>query len=306
MATEQKIVPCIWFNKDADEAVAFYLSAFGDSAECTELVRSHYPNEGLADFQSDMAGEPLTIEFSLGGVRLTALNAGSEFRPTPMLSFIVNFDPARDKHAAENIDALWERLSDGGKVLIEIGAQPYSPRYGWVEDKYGVSWQLMLTDPDGDPRPFLIPTFLFANANTNRASEAVEFYTSLFPDSRIGMLARNPEANEDAAAGSLMFGEFAVGEQWFAAMDAPRPQDYDFTEGVSLQVECADQLEIDRVWGELSRVPEAEQCGWCKDQFGVSWQVVPANMDQLMTPENWAKMMRMGKIEIAEFAPVVE
>ena len=187
MTAEQKIVPCIWFNKDADEAVSFYLSTFGDSAECAELQRSHYPTEGLEEFQSDMAGEPLTIEFSLGGVRLTALNAGSEFRPTPMLSFIVNFDPSRDKHAGAHIDEVWERLSEGGEVLIDIGAQPYSPRYGWVQDRYGVSWQLMQTDPDGEPRPFLIPTFLFANANANRASEAIEFYASLFPDTRIDL-----------------------------------------------------------------------------------------------------------------------
>lgn len=300
MTTEPMIVPCIWCNANADEVVEFYLSVFGDSAACAELRRAQYPADGLADFQSELAGETLTIEFSIGGVRLTALNAGEGFPPSPMLSFIVNVDPSRDDRAREHIDDLWTRLADGGTVLMEIGEQPYSPRYGWVQDRYGVSWQLMLTDPQGDPRPFLIPTFLFANANANRAGEAIDFYTSVFGDARVGTVERYPEAHQDAAAGAVMFGEFAVGEQWFAAMDSPISHEFDFNESVSLQVECADQAEIDRYWTQLSHVPEAEQCGWCKDQFGVSWQVVPAGIDNLMTPENWATLMRMRKIELAE------
>jgi predicted 3-demethylubiquinone-9 3-methyltransferase (glyoxalase superfamily) len=298
-AMSQQIVPCIWFNGNADEAVDFYKCVFAD---CEELRRSHYPTSGLADFQQDMAGEVLTIEFTIGDVRLTALNAGSEFKPNPMLSFIVNFDPSRDPDAAAQLDVAWERLSYDRNVLMELGEYPFSKRYGWVQDKYGASWQLMLTDPEGDPRPFLIPSLMFANDNVNRAAEAIDFYTSVFPDSRAGMVANYPEANGEVVAGSVMFGEFAVGSQWFAVMDSPVRHEFDFNEGISLQIECADQAEIDYFWGKLSHVPEAEVCGWCKDQFGVSWQVVPADIDQLMTPENFATMMKMQKIVIADFA----
>src|SRR5689334_6460327 len=104
--SEQKIVPCIWFNADADEAVAFYQSALPD---CEVRNRSQYPTDGLADFQSEMAGKTLTTEFSVGGLRITALNGGSEFRPTPMLSFILNFDPATDEAAADRLESTWQR-----------------------------------------------------------------------------------------------------------------------------------------------------------------------------------------------------
>ena len=107
-----------------------------------------------------MAGEVLTIDFAIGGVRITALNGGPEFTPTPMLSFIVNFDPSQEEHAAAQLDKVWNQLSRDGKVLMELGEYPFSKRYGWVQDKFGVSWQLMLTDPTGEPRisgpePFL-------------------------------------------------------------------------------------------------------------------------------------------------------
>lgn len=296
---DQTIVPCIWCNENADEVVAFYRSVF---PETDENRRSHYPSDGLADFQKHMAGEVLTIDFSIGGVRLTALNAGAEFTPNPMLSFIVNFDPSRDEHAVDYLNAAWDQLVVGGKTLMPLDEYPFSKWYGWVQDKYGVSWQLMLTDPAGDPRPFLVPSLMFANDNVNRAAEAIEFYTSAFPGSRIGTMVEWPVGQDEVVAGAVMFGEFEVGSQWFAAMDSPVAHDFDFNEGLSLQVECADQDEIDNFWEKLSTDPEAEVCGWCKDQFGVSWQVVPANFDQMLTPETFPILHKMRKIEIAEFS----
>jgi len=297
--TEQKIVPNIWCSGNAAEVADFYVSAFPDAEV---RGRTRYPTDGLADFQQPLAGEDLVVDFSIGGIRMMAINAGPEFVPTPTLSFLVNLDPSRDDRAAARADELWQRLSEGGSVLMELGAYPFSKRYGWVQDHYGVSWQLMLTDPEGEPRPFLIPSLMFANANVNRAGEAVEFYTSVFADSRIGTLVRHPQDQGEARAGSLMFGEFAVGEQWFAAMDSPIRHDFDFNEGISLLVECDDQAEVDYFWDKLSRVPEAEQCGWCKDQFGVSWQVAPKGMEQLLhKPGNFEAMMKMKKIVLAEF-----
>jgi len=297
MTIRQKIVPCIWCNANAEQAVAFYLSAFPDAEE---LRRSHYPTTGLADFQQSMAGDVLTIDFSLGGFRMTALNAGSEFRLNPMLSFIVNFDPSHRPSAEAELDALWAQLTDGGQVLMELAEYPFSKHYGWVQDRFGVSWQLMLTNPEGEPRPFIIPSLMFANDNVNRGNEALDFYTSVFPDARRGNVYSHPEDQDLVKAGSVMFGEFAVGDQWFALMDSPVGHDFDFNEGLSLQVECADQAEIDRTWEALSREPEAEVCGWCKDQFGVSWQVVPENIEELLVGSGFAAMLKMKKIVIAD------
>lgn len=297
----QKITPNLWFDHDAKEAVDFYVSAFPDSRI---VSTSYYPQtaaEGLADFQLDMAGKELTLEFVLGGLSFTAINAGPEFKPTPAISFMVNFDPSQDGEAREHLDELWEKLAVDGEVLMPLDEYPYSKRYGWVRDRYGYTWQLILTDPDGDERPFIIPSLLFSGNNTNHAEEAMTFYTSVFADSRVGVIARYPEATGPAAAGSVMFADFTLAGQWFAAMDSGTEQAHAFNEAVSFAVLCNDQDEIDGLWGKLSRVPEAEQCGWCKDKYGVSWQIVPANMEELLEkPGAYARMMEMKKIVIAD------
>jgi predicted 3-demethylubiquinone-9 3-methyltransferase (glyoxalase superfamily) len=149
---QQKIVPNLWFDGNAKEAVEFYLSVFPDSKA---IGTSYYPEEGLLDFQKDLAGKELTIDFELHGNRFTAINAGPEFK---------------------------------------------------------------------------------------------------------------------------------------------------FNESISFSINCEDQEEIDYYWSKLSAVPESEQCGWCKDKFGLSWQVVPKNMEELMKrPDAFTKMLEMKKLVIADF-----
>ena len=185
---------------------------------------------------------------------------------------------------------------------MELGEYPYSKRYGWVQDRYGLTWQLILTNPEGEPRPFIIPSLMFTGENTNRAEEAIQFYLSVFKNSKLGTVARYQEDTGPAKAGSLMFGDFVLENEWFAAMDSGVEQDFAFNEAVSFAVECEDQAEIDELWSQLSKVPESEQCGWCKDQYGVSWQIVPKNMNELMEkPGAYVKMMEMKKLVIADF-----
>lgn len=292
----QRIVPNLWFNGEASEAVAFYTAAFPGG----RIVETqYYPTEGLLDFQQAMAGEVLTIEYELGGHRFIAINAGDEFRPNPSVSFFVNFDPSVDPDAREHLDELWAALADGGTALMPLQEYPFSPHYGWIEDRYGVSWQLMLTNPDGEPRPFIIPSIMFGHTVQGRATEAIDFYTAVF-GGRAGNVVPYP-AEAGAAAGQVMFGEYQLLDQWFATMDAA-DQDFTFTCGVSLMVYCRGQAELDRYWEQLSAVPEAEQCGWCADRFGLSWQLIPDNLDELMAkPDAYPKLMGMGKIEIAAF-----
>jgi len=292
----QRIVPNIWFDHTAAEAAEFYTSVFPNARV---VDTQHYPTEGLLDFQADMAGEVLTVEFEIDGYRMIGINAGSEFRPNPSVSFFVNFDPSVDPDARRHLDELWVALSDGGKALMPLQEYPHSPHYGWIEDRYGVSWQLMLTDPAGEPRPFLIPSIMFGSAVRGRAREALDFYTSVF-DGRVGgVFTYPPEAGE--VAGEVMFADFQLLGQWFATMDAA-DQDFTFTCGVSLMVNCHGQDELDRYWDRLSAVPDAEVCGWCADEYGLSWQVVPDNLDELMAkPGAYAKLMAMSKIDIAAF-----
>ena len=99
-----------------------------------------------------------------------------------------------------------------------------------------------------------------------------------------------------------MFGDAELSGQWFAAMDGVGEQGFTFTEAVSYAAVCQDQTEIDYYWDKLSVHPESEQCGWCKDKFGVSWQIVPANVDELLArPNGYANMMQMKKLIIEDF-----
>lgn len=297
-ATVQKIVPSLWFDRTAAAAADFYREAFPSSRI---VSTSRYPTEGLLDFQRDLAGEVLTIEFEIGGHRITFINAGPNYRPNLALSFLVNVDPSSDDASREQLDDLWAALTDGGRVLMPLDGYPFAERYGWVEDRFGVNWQLMLSDPSGEPRPFLIPDFLFGGAAQNRAQEAIEYYTAVFAEARVGTLVRYEQQSGPAPAGAVMFADFELEGQWFAAMDSAVPQDVSFTPGFSLQVMCAGQDEIDRLWAALSAVPAAEQCGWCVDRFGVSWQIVPHDIGKLVSsPESYQAMMGMKKIVIAD------
>lgn len=300
---QQKITPNLWFDGNAQEAVDFYVSAFPESKI---LSSANYPNsaeDGLADFQLDMAGKVLTIDFELGGQRFGAINAGPEFKVNPSISFMLNFDPSRDPQAREHLDELWAKLIDGGEALMALDTYPFSEHYGWLKDRYGVTWQLMLTNPAGEPRPFIVPSLLFTKQNTNHAEEAINFYLSVFKDTKQGILSRYPADAGQAKAGSLMYADFTLEGQWFAAMDGGGAEhEFAFNEAVSLVVTCKDQAEIDSYWEKLSAVPEAEQCGWCKDKYGVSWQIVPENMDELMQrPHAFANLMNMHKLVIADF-----
>lgn len=258
------------------------------------------------------AGTVLTVEFEIDGYKIVGLNGGPVFQFTPALSFTVNFDPSKDPEAREHLDDIWEALADGGSTLMPLQEYPFSKRYGWVKDKYGVTWQLILTDPEGEPRPHIIPSFMFANEISGRAEEAINFYTSVFEDAEPGNLTRyvegggelNPQGMKE---GTLMFGDFMLEGQWFAAMDSGAGHDFTFNEGISLMVMCKDQEEIDYYWGKLSAKPEFEQCGWVKDQFGVSWQITPVGMEAILNDPDkeranraMAAMMKMKKIVIAD------
>ena len=122
-----------------------------------------------------------------------AISAGPLFKFNPSVSFFVNFDPSRDPQAREHLDATWAKLSEGGQALMPLDAYPFSPRFGWVQDRYGVSWQLILTDPSGEPRPAIMPSLMFTGEVCGKAEEAGAFYRSVFDGSRAGRLVRYPE-----------------------------------------------------------------------------------------------------------------
>jgi predicted 3-demethylubiquinone-9 3-methyltransferase (glyoxalase superfamily) len=268
----QKITPHLWFDKEAKEAAEFYTSIFPNS-KITHVTTLHNTPSGDCD----------VVSFNVWGYSFMAISAGPLFKFNPSISFMVNFDPLHDKEAKTRIDAMWAKLLEGGKVLMPLDKYPFSERYGWVQDKYGLSWQLILTNPEGEERPLIIPSLMFVGEACGKAEEASDFYLSVFKGSKRGAIARYPAGMEPDKEGTVMFTDFKIEDQWFAAMDSARMHDFTFNEAVSLIVNCESQEEIDDYWGKLSAVPEAEQCGWLKDKYGVSWQIVPKQMDEMMS-----------------------
>ena len=280
---DQVITPAIWCDGTADEAAQFYADVFRD-----------------ASIAEQAPGIAATV--SIHGFRLSLINGGNQYAPNPSISCILNFDPllfGGEEQARTYLDELYKRLSTGG-VLMELGEYPFSPRYAWVRDRFGMTWQLMLTDPDGDPRPFIIPSFMFGGTNHAHAEEAKDAWIALFDNARRGALYRYEEGGP-LDAGTVMFTDFTLRGTWMAATDSGTFHDFTFTPGVSMIVSCRDQEEIDRYWAGLSAVPEAERCGWCVDRWGVSWQVVPHNIAELMADAATRdKILHMGKIDLTK------
>ena len=294
--TNQNIVPHLWFDKEAKEAAEFYASIFPDS-KITNVTTLHDTPSGDADL----------VSFELWGQKFMAISAGPYFKFNPSVSFMVNFDQSRDKDESEEINVVWDKLSEGGTVLMPLEKYPFSERYGWIQDKYGLSWQLLLTNPEDEERPAIVPSLLFVGDKYGKAEEAINYYLSIFKNSEQGLIARYPKGMEPDKEGTIMFSDFMLENQWFAAMDSAHEHNFSFNEAVSFMAYCDTQEEIDNYWDKLSSVPEAEQCGWLKDKFGVSWQIVPSEMEEMMTsstPEQIASVnsavLKMKKLDLAE------
>ncbi|MCC7577141.1 MAG: VOC family protein [Methanomethylovorans sp.] len=285
----QKIVPHLWFDKEAVEAAKFYTSLLKDS-KIFDITQIHDTPSGTS--------EMITIE--LAGQEFMLLSAGPFFKFTPAISFLIACS------TTEEVDTLWEQLSDGGTALMPLDAYPFSDRYAWVEDRYGLSWQIMhMGDRKIDQK--ITPTLMFTSDVCGKAEEAINFYTSVFRNATVGDILRYIAGEEPDNEGTIKHAAFILEGQGFAAMDSAYEHNFTFNEAISLIVYCDTQKEIDHYWDKLSAVPEAEQCGWLKDGFGVSWQIVPTIMKEMMQdkdPEKLARVteafLKMKKFDIAE------
>ena len=138
----------------------------------------------------------------------------------------------------------------------------------------------------------------------NNAEEAMNYYVEVFPDSRINHISHYPDESLDphfkGMSGKVINGDFTLSGVDFICLDGGPV--FTFNESVSFTVSCKDQAEIDYFWERLSHVPDSEQCGWCKDKFGISWQIIPENMGELVmrSPAAMQTMMKQKKIIIAE------
>lgn len=289
--TGHKVIPHLWFDGAAEEAAELYTSLVPGSAIGNV---SRYGKAGF-EVHGQPEGTAMSVDMRLGGQPMLALNGGPNFRPTPAVSYFLNLN---DRAA---LDHAWEKLGEGGRVHMPLAAYPWSPRYGWLDDRWGVSWQLALGEPAQTGGQALTPMLLFTGALAGQAEAAMAHYTALFPDSGIEGILRHDGSGPDPAD-TVMHAQFQLAGQTFMAGDSALAHDFTFTEANSLVVFCEDQAEIDQYWHALSALPEAERCGWLKDRFGLSWQIIPRQLPALLSspdPKVMETFMGMGRIDIA-------
>lgn len=269
------IYTCLWYDGKAEEAADYYCSIIPDSRVTSR--------------------NPVVTEFTLAGSKFIALNGGPHYTFTPATSLFVTCE------SKEEIDRYWSRLTQGGTVLMELGPYDWSEYYGWCADRYGLTWQVYLGNV-GDVRQKVVPLLLFVNTMCGRAEEAIRWYTGLFGNSRIDGIARYG-ANAPLPEGHVMHAQFVLTDRVFMAMDGPGEHRFDFNEAVSFVVECDSQKEIDAYWDAITKEGTESMCGWCKDRYGVSWQIIPAQLKELMAdpvrgPRVVQAFMKMKKFDL--------
>jgi predicted 3-demethylubiquinone-9 3-methyltransferase (glyoxalase superfamily) len=275
---EKLIYPCIWFDGNAQVAAELYCSAFKSSV----IISSN----------------PMVVIFEIMGQKFMGLNGGPTHSPNPSISFFVNFA------SSEELDLAWTLLIKEGKVLMSLDTYPWSDHYGWLEDQYGVSWQLTTGTPGLELNPGAFPSLLFTGDQNGKAETAINFYTSLFDNSIVEVISKFQPGERDIED-HIKYAQFVLEGQRLAVMDSSQSGDVTFSPGVSLVVNCETQEEIDYLWLNLTDGGTEDRCGWCRDSFGVSWQIVPTILGELMSdPQKAPKVieafMKMKKFNIQQ------
>lgn len=277
------IFPCLWFNGDGKEAADFYCETFGGKIT---------------------TDTPVVLNVELFGQKLMLLDAGPQFEKNASISFMILCD------TEEEVQKYWKNLTENGIVLMELGEYPWSKKYGWVRDRFGVTWQLYLGRNQDDQK--LVPSLMFIHQNNGKAQKAMDFYTSIFPSSKIGSLLKYGDGvgNEThEIPENVQHAQFEIDGYTFFCMDNSHNHEFDFSEGISIVVMTDDQIQTDHLWNSLiANGGRVSMCGWLKDQFGLSWQIIPKRLLELMNDfDNPGKaqkvmqaMMTMQKIEISD------
>ena len=277
----QSIGTCLWFDGKAKEAALYYKEVFGD----VEIISEN----------------PMAVVYQIFGRRFMNLNGGPGFNINPSISFFLSME-----NEAET-QRLWEKLTVDGKILMPLNKYPWSDKYGWCADKYGVNWQLMLGHKS---KSKLMPNMLFTGQQNGKANEAIHYYTNLFKGATVINIDTYKKGEPDTE-GNIKYAQFELNELSFGAMDSSAPHQFSFNEAVSFIITVDTQEEIDYYWNYLIQNGAPGKCGWLKDKFGISWQVVPTCLGKFMTnpataPKAAYAFLQMSKFIIADLEKAVE
>lgn len=274
------IFPCLWFNENGGDAANFYAETFGGK------ILDH---------------SKLVINLELFGQKIMILNAGPQFEKNASISFMI---VCKNE---EEVEKYWKQLSKGGIILMELGEYSWSKKYGWVRDQFGVTWQVSMGENLGDQK--IIPNLMFIHENNGKALEAINLYTQIFPNAKTGSILKYGEGNEShEISDNIQHADFEIDGFTFFCIDNSYDHQFDFSEGISMVVMTESQEQTDHLWNSLTANGGKESmCGWLKDQFGMSWQIIPKKLTELMSSTEHSRniktmgaLMGMKKIMIAE------
>lgn len=282
------LTPCFWCNGTLTEQARAYAALFPDARINGLPAADWQPRDGLIFVVLDLDGSPVAL-----------LDGGPAFAPTPALSLFVLRD------TADAVRALWAALSDDGQILMPLGEYPWSPLYGWVRDRWGVTWQVA-QGPLADTGQAVTPYLTFAGPAAGRARAALDLYMRAFPGASLDGIMDHDGSGPDAA-GTVMHAQLRLAGGALMLGDSAHGHDWGFGTGVSLMAECETQAEIDRLWDLLIADGGApSRCGWLTDPHGLSWQVLPAWLGRTMASADadtaariMAAFMPMSKLDLA-------
>ncbi|MCB0748769.1 MAG: VOC family protein [Ignavibacteriae bacterium] len=294
------ITPNLWFDKNAEEAVNFYTSLFPDSkiGSISRFGKEGFEHHGMPE------GTVMTMEFEMEGQKFLALNGGPIFKFNESVSYFVYCK------TDEEIENLYSKFSEGGSINMPLDKYDWSEKYAWVKDKFGISWQLDM-DTINSPQK-IVPALLFVNDKFANVRDAVNHYVKIFPDSKINFEFPNPSI-ENIPGETLAFAQFSLNGSLFNAMSGQGQHNFDFNEAISFIINCDSQDEVNYYWEKLTEDGSESMCGWLKDKFGVSWQVVPTEMFKYLGGPDKEKssralnaMFQMKKLDLDLFKKAYE
>ena len=282
----EKVTTCLWFDTQAEDEVKFYSSVFKN----LKTGRMARYNEASAKISGQEAGSVMTLEFNVEGTKFLGLNGGPQFKFSPAISLSVACE------SESEIREIWEKLSSHGKIRMGLDKYPWAPLYGWTSDKFGLDWQLtFVTSPRSQK---VVPSLLFTGSLLGKGEEAIKFYTNALEFSKVERMVKDEKTK------TITYSEFKLRDQLFSLMEGQSPHDYESSMATSFVIYCENQFEIDKYWNKLQAGGGSPgQCGWLKDKYGFSWQIVPSILAELLTNPATSKrtmkaLLTMHKLDI--------
>ena len=275
---KENITPCLWFNGQGKEAAALYCSVFTNAKIASQ--------------------SPIVTEIDVAGQGIILLDGGAMFTPNASISFYYICETEQE------LDRIWKAFSKGGEVMMPLDKYPWAEKYGWISDAYGISWQLAL-GKISDVGQRITPFLLFTGKQYGRADEAIAHYSSIFKNVSVDGILRYGDDELPDVKGKVKHAQLSLNGEKFMVMESAHAHKFTFTEGVSLTIHCETQEEVDYYWEKLTESGQESMCGWLKDKFGVSWQIIPRMLSKLMSdPAKASKVakafMSMRKINIEQ------